>query len=227
LPSGTASKKPIVRPANTPSPARRPASRRADKTTKGELSRLHLLKAAARVFKAKGYSDATIRDIAREAGIALGGLYFHFKNKHEFVGAVLTHGMASIDSHARAKVAALPSGISFRQRLGTALDAHFEAIGLHGEFTSMRDVFGEWTPDAWDEYRAARESYRRFWSDLVAEGKASGEVRADIDTTTMVFFILGSVTWMSEWYDPARGSGPRILRDFGTMFVEGVQPAAD
>lgn len=223
MPRGTASSKPIVRAANT---AGRATSRLVDKTTKGEQSRLHLLKAAARVFKAKGYSDATIRDIAKEAGIALGGLYFHFKNKHEFVGAVLTHGMASIDAHARAQLAALPPGMAFRQRLGAALDAHFEAIRLHGEFTSMRNVFGEWTPDAWNEYRAARESYRRFWADLLAEGKASGEVRADIDTTTMVFFILGAVTWMSEWYDPARASGERILRDFGTMFVEGVKPAA-
>lgn len=45
------------------------------------VRRQHILQAAARVFAEKGYHQATIRDIAREAGIADGTIYNYFDNK--------------------------------------------------------------------------------------------------------------------------------------------------
>lgn len=204
----------------------RPAPEAGARVTKGELSRLHLLQAAARVFRAKGFAETTIRDIAREAGIALGGLYFHFRSKQEFVGAVLTHGMAAIDQEVRAAVAALPADTTPRQQIEAAGRAQFEASLRHGEFMSMRHLTGEMTREGWLEFAGVRESYRRFWTDLLASAQKAGVVRGDIDVTTMVFYFLGPLTWMHEWYDPARKSADRILADFASLFFEGAQAGA-
>lgn len=46
-----------------------------------ELRRKHILDAAAKVFAAKGFHPTTIRDIAKEAGIADGTIYNYFENK--------------------------------------------------------------------------------------------------------------------------------------------------
>jgi TetR/AcrR family fatty acid metabolism transcriptional regulator len=43
--------------------------------------RERILDAAARIFAAKGFHPATIRDVAREAGIADGTIYNYFENK--------------------------------------------------------------------------------------------------------------------------------------------------
>ncbi len=49
------------------------------------LTRKKLLLAAAELFAAKGYHQTTIREIASEAGVTLGALYHHFKDKKELL----------------------------------------------------------------------------------------------------------------------------------------------
>lgn len=58
--------------------------------TKGERTRAILLDAAKRLFVSKGYHGTSMRDIADEAGLALGGIYNHFGNKEDiFVGVLM------------------------------------------------------------------------------------------------------------------------------------------
>ncbi|MBE2195494.1 MAG: TetR/AcrR family transcriptional regulator [Anaerolinea sp.] len=46
-----------------------------------KIRREHILGVAARIFAQKGFHAATIKDIAREAGIADGTIYNYFENK--------------------------------------------------------------------------------------------------------------------------------------------------
>ena len=54
-----------------------------------EADRLELLQAAERIFSARGYAGASIRDIAAEAGFSVGGVYQFFPGKDELFVAVL------------------------------------------------------------------------------------------------------------------------------------------
>ncbi|MBF8286149.1 MAG: TetR family transcriptional regulator [Anaerolineales bacterium] len=45
------------------------------------VTRETLLKAALAVFSAKGYAAATLADVAREAGVTRGAIYWHFGSK--------------------------------------------------------------------------------------------------------------------------------------------------
>jgi AcrR family transcriptional regulator len=58
--------------------------------TKGERTRAVLLDAAKRLFVSNGYHGTSMRQIADEAGLALGGIYNHFGNKEDiFVGVLM------------------------------------------------------------------------------------------------------------------------------------------
>jgi len=62
----------------------------AEPATKGERTRAVLLDAAKRLFVANGYHGTSMRQIADEAGLALGGIYNHFGNKEDiFVGVLM------------------------------------------------------------------------------------------------------------------------------------------
>ena len=50
-----------------------------------EERRNQILDAAARLFAHKGYKGATIREIAREAGVAEGTIYNYFDSKHDLL----------------------------------------------------------------------------------------------------------------------------------------------
>jgi AcrR family transcriptional regulator len=59
-----------------------------DSITKGERTRLQIMQAAYALFLEKGFNGTSIRQIADQAGIALGGIYNHFASKEEIFAAV-------------------------------------------------------------------------------------------------------------------------------------------
>jgi TetR/AcrR family fatty acid metabolism transcriptional regulator len=56
---------------------------------RGDRRRAQILEAASRVLAERGYHRTTVRDIAREAGIADGTIYLYFSSKQELLLALI------------------------------------------------------------------------------------------------------------------------------------------
>jgi len=56
--------------------------------SRGERTHHEILQAAYHLFLERGFHGASMRQIAQEAGIALGGIYNHFSSKEEIFTAV-------------------------------------------------------------------------------------------------------------------------------------------
>ena len=63
------------------------------KPTKGETTRLAIEDAAIDLFLTQGYAATSMRQIAEEVGLALGGIYNHFSSKEEIFAGII------IDKH--------------------------------------------------------------------------------------------------------------------------------
>jgi AcrR family transcriptional regulator len=64
----------------------------SEEITRGERTRCEILAAAHQLFIQKGYHGASMREIARGSGVALGGIYNHFSSKEEiFIQVLLEH----------------------------------------------------------------------------------------------------------------------------------------
>ena len=61
------------------------------KPAKETVTRRHLLDAAGEVFAAKGFRDATIREICQKAGANIAAVNYHFGDKDALYTAVLSH----------------------------------------------------------------------------------------------------------------------------------------
>ena len=59
---------------------------------RGEHTQAEIIQAAHRLFLRQGYHGTSMRQIASEAGIALGGIYNHFASKEDIFVAVLVQG---------------------------------------------------------------------------------------------------------------------------------------
>lgn len=57
-----------------------------------EQTRVRILEAALKVFSEKGYSKATIVEIAKEIGLTKGAVYWHFKTKADLLAAMVAFG---------------------------------------------------------------------------------------------------------------------------------------
>ena len=60
-----------------------------DTLSKGERTRQAIEDAAYELFLEQGYSATSMRQIANQAGIALGGIYNHFKSKDDIFEAII------------------------------------------------------------------------------------------------------------------------------------------
>jgi AcrR family transcriptional regulator len=58
-------------------------------TTRGERTRAEILQAASSLFIQHGFHGTSMRQIAEQAGIALGGIYNHFSSKEDIFTAVV------------------------------------------------------------------------------------------------------------------------------------------
>lgn len=52
-----------------------------------------IFQSAIKIFSISGYNGATMDDIALNAGVAKGTLYYHFKSKEEIFNYIITEGM--------------------------------------------------------------------------------------------------------------------------------------
>jgi len=56
------------------------------------VTRSRLMESARQVFAARGFTDATVDDIAREAGACRATFYLHFRSKTELAAALVDEG---------------------------------------------------------------------------------------------------------------------------------------
>jgi TetR/AcrR family transcriptional regulator, transcriptional repressor for nem operon len=57
-------------------------------TTKGDLTRQHIIEKSMQLFSVQGYFNTSIAGIVKATGLTKGGLYGHFRNKEEIWYAV-------------------------------------------------------------------------------------------------------------------------------------------
>jgi AcrR family transcriptional regulator len=110
------------------------------KKAKGETTREHVLETALELFRRRGLERATMRDIAKAAGLSLGAAYHYFPSKEALVEAYYewTQG-----EHER-RVSAGPAPADLREKIATLLGTKLELLGrdrklLGAQFGNLGD----------------------------------------------------------------------------------------
>ncbi|MCS6626504.1 TetR/AcrR family transcriptional regulator [Roseibacterium beibuensis] len=141
-------------------------------------TRQKVLDAARRLFAERGYEPATIRDIAKGAGMSTGAVFANFQDKAELFEAVLATDMVQL---AETMKAAAGEG-SVRSRLLSALGA-----GYHGSLEQLPLVQAviarSWFQPVAAEMRtrAAIKPILSVVTDTLQAGVREGELRQDAD----------------------------------------------
>ena len=102
--------------------------------TKGERTRLQIEDAAIELFLENGYHATSMRQIAEHAGLALGGIYNHFKSKEEIFEGII------VDKHPYRTI--LPAvikaeGETAEEFLRNALDIAMRELGSQPIFIKL------------------------------------------------------------------------------------------
>ena len=74
-----------------------------------EFRNAEILEAARKVFAQKGFTEASVEDIAQEAGLAKGTLYLYYPSKHAIYWAALQNGLVDLSHRLQKRVEAEPT----------------------------------------------------------------------------------------------------------------------
>lgn len=202
-----------IETAETAGPAETATSRTAWRTVK-PLHLTPLLTAALESFHEFGYHGASVRDIAKRAGVTVPTLYYHHGNKQGILVALMTTGIEDVTARARAAVDA--AGDSPTEQFGNLI----EACALH--MTSRTDIAFLDSELRYLEgperktYAATRKLLENLLADVLTEGVERGEFTVtDIAGTGRA--MLGMCQSVALWFRP---DGPQTPSDVSVLYRE-------
>lgn len=182
-----------------------------------------LLGIAAKLFREKGYTATSIRDIVKRAHIEPSALYYHFKSKESLLDAVLERSIVNVMDDVREAVAELPVGASPRERFETAIATHLRSIVQHGDFAlASRRVMGQMPPAVRRKHESMRAEYGAYWQELFADAARRREFRSDARLGLARMFLMGALNWSTEWFEPKKKSQEEMAAVFCGFLFDGL-----
>jgi AcrR family transcriptional regulator len=100
-------------------------------TARAEDTRRKIYEAAMELFREKGFEQTTMRDIAAQAGVALGGAYYYFSSKDAIVLAFYAEMQQAINQPV---LEALAGRKKLGERIRSVLDKRLELLAPNRKF---------------------------------------------------------------------------------------------
>ena len=183
---------------------------KTEKGKKSEETRSRILEAALSVFQERGFAQATMREIAAEAGVAVGAAYYYFDSKDALVMAF--YERAQEEMH-RETEAALDRAKTLEARLRAIISAKFRYFApnrrLLGALSAHTDPDHPLSPFSSETARIREQDVRLF-------ERAVGESGVTLPASVAPY--LGRLLWMYQmglilfWvYDKSAGQSRTML----------------
>ncbi len=178
-----------------------------------------IITVAATLFKKKGYSAVTMRDLAEALDIKAASLYNHIHSKQEILSTIIidtaeafTNDMEDIKTQS----------VSTQEKLKMI-------IGLHIDLTvkspdAMACLNNDWMhlEEKLPYFVKMREDYEENFRSILKEGIVQGEI-INRDPEIMLFSMLSTLRTLYIWYTKKDGVDAKtIKKDLPTTLLNGI-----
>ena len=145
----------------------------ARRTESEAVRRAQILKAARKVFRAKGYDGASVSEIVNEAGVAKGTFYFYYPSKRD-AAVSLRDGL--METMAQAVITAVKSRTSFEDRLELLIAASFKIARRNTDLFRLAFIGADETHPEMHSESPEHASFLRAIVDLFRNAIEAGEM---------------------------------------------------
>ena len=159
-----------------------------------QATRGRVLDAARELFEEAGYEAATIREIARRAGVSVGSVFTGFLSKAHILSEVTQERLAALYADLERVTPHLRGSTADRCRSMFAVHYAFEFRRLHLFLAYLAAGF-DWRADPSLPTMGSNPRLRGMVRDCLVEGVARGDVRADADVELAVELLIGAYAW--------------------------------
>ena len=169
-----------------------------------------LLSAARDAFAEQG-TEASLRDVARRAGVGIGTLYRHFPTREALLEALIRNGFDKLRARAEELLTEPHAGEALACWLREFSTGSTAYRGLpESVLSALRDE----TSELYSACKAMRDAGGR----LLHRAQQAGQLRSDV-TVTEMFTLAAGIAWAA---DQTSRPADRLL----TLVTEGLQTSS-
>jgi TetR/AcrR family transcriptional regulator, cholesterol catabolism regulator len=180
---------------------------------------------AAKLFREKGFSATSMRDLAEHVGVEAASLYNHISSKAEILQEICFKVANNFMSHIE-EVDATPNKSAI-EKIQAILRFHIRQMVDNYEEVYVSDR--EWkhlTDPYLSNIQSQRRTYRQRFALVIEEGIRKGEIKA-IDAPTAVLIMLHAVSGIESWHRSKKKIPGELLEDnMVQILVEGMRKQA-
>jgi TetR/AcrR family transcriptional regulator, cholesterol catabolism regulator len=180
-----------------------------------------IYRAAAKLFKEKGYNATSMRDLAESVHLKASSLYSHIGSKEEILikicfdnAARFTEGMDKVEK----------LNCSVAKKIEALLQLHIRtAIEETTAVTVFNDEWRHLSEPHLSDFIKMRKDYENRFRKIIKKGIEDGELK-NLSAEIFLFSLLNSVHWLHNWYKPEGKIKPDELEnDIITMLMKGIR----
>jgi len=178
-----------------------------------------ILTHATEVFCRKGYEGASMRDLSRESGMSLAGLYYYFESKERLLYLIQKHTFTTIVQRLKTRLETVTDA---EARIRVFILNHLEYFltnqaamkVLSHEDEALKNGFAA-------EIAGIKRQYYRICVGLLDELKR--EHNLQFSTRLAVLSLFGMMNWIYTWHNPrVDADAASIAAEMGDVFLRGV-----
>jgi AcrR family transcriptional regulator len=175
---------------------------------------------ATALFKSRGYTATSMRDLATELGLEAASLYSHIKSKEEILQRICFR-MAN-EFFAGLDQAEQTVGNS-REKLEGAIRSHLNVLTRKPEATAV--FLNEWrhlSEPFLSDFLKLRTDYENHFRQIIKEGNENGEFTVS-DEKMATLMLLSSLNFVHSWYKPEGKMNPELISEtLSQMLLNGI-----
>jgi len=180
----------------------------------GEFRCHAICEAAMRVVGRKGLAKATVREIAREAGVAKGTVYLYFPSRDAILEKTVEAAVGQLLGRLRC---AGEKGRTFADSLELILAAQFAFFDENRDFFRLYFASGESSEDRRLRQSRSYRDHIEHLVEIIRKGRRRGEVKS-ADPERAAIAIAGAardliLRRINEKQPPAPAADARFLRE--------------
>lgn len=186
----------------------------------------HILEAATRVIARVGYGKASMRMVAKAAGVSLAGMYHYFDSKERMLFLIQFRTFNSLLNNLQEKLHGVTDPLEQLERM---VRAHLEYFAANmAALKVCSHELDSLTGDAYEETRRIRHDYYQLTRSIVDRLLDQHAPDDPLDRHVATMSLFGTLNWLYRWYDPKKDRSPAALANhIVEQFLYGVAgPAA-
>ena len=200
----------------------------AERTEKGDLTRRHILDAAATAFARNGYAGTSLNDVIKDAGLTKGGFYFHFPSKEALALAVVQDRqeiwLRDVSTAAFRHTRAVDQLLAVADALCDLYDRD-PAFGSMAKLCRELGIAGTHGTPGSEISRQVFTTWFRLTAMLIERGQAEGDLRQDVDPMAAAEAAVAAFLGIKDMSDLMTGGADlrRRMQDFSALFLAALR----